>query len=212
MLEAIAFCIVLFDQHGLRLSFLPDTLESEAVAEIGVDPWGDDFLEKMAVALGAASEGNHTRAINALALAERKVREIPAERIPANVAECAEKYGHLSPIHSPSNGGRTGSFDKTDIETAIMACFNYGSLSMDAREATITVRVLLDQNGYPNAGAIQMISFRDGDETSVNQLFQTARRAIIRCGARGFSLPVESYSDWKELEVTFSLDGVSIGT
>ncbi|MEM6478789.1 MAG: energy transducer TonB, partial [Pseudomonadota bacterium] len=34
--------------------------------------------------------------------------------------------------------------------------------------------------------------------------FEAARRAIIRCGAKGFDLPSEKYDQWKEIEMTFN--------
>jgi len=39
-------------------------------------------------------------------------------------------------------------------------------------------------------------------------VFETARRAIIRCGADGFPLPVEKYGQWREIEMTFNPEGM----
>jgi len=43
-----------------------------------------------------------------------------------------------------------------------------------------------------------------GTSASVKQAFETARRAIIRCGARGFQLPSVKYDQWKDIEMIFN--------
>jgi hypothetical protein len=40
--------------------------------------------------------------------------------------------------------------------------------------------------------------------------FDAARRAIIRCGAKGFDLPAEKYAQWREVEMTFNPESMRI--
>ena len=40
------------------------------------------------------------------------------------------------------------------------------------------------------------------------QAFEAARRAIIRCGSRGFPLPAEKYDQWREVEMVFNPEGM----
>ena len=102
----------------------------------------------------------------------------------------------------------TGS-EKDNLRVAVRDCWNVGSLSTEAKNTIVTVYVAMLQDGRPDTGSIRMIDFRDGSESAANQAFQAARRAIIRCGSRGFPLPVEKYAQWREIEMTFNLDGVS---
>lgn len=60
------------------------------------------------------------------------------------------------------------------------------------------------QDGTPITGSIRMASFSGGSEAAARQAFEAARRAIIRCGARGFDLPAEKYGQWQEIEMTFN--------
>ncbi|MEL7025855.1 MAG: hypothetical protein AAGO57_01315 [Pseudomonadota bacterium] len=99
--------------------------------------------------------------------------------------------------------------ERDNLRVAVRDCWNVGSLSTEAKNTVVTVYVTLDRDGRPDTGSIRMIGFRDGSESAANQAFQAARRAIIRCGARGFPLPVEKYGQWREIEMTFNLDGVS---
>ena len=39
---------------------------------------------------------------------------------------------------------------------------------------------------------------------------EAARRAIIRCGARGFELPPEKYEQWRDIEMTFDPERMRI--
>ena len=39
---------------------------------------------------------------------------------------------------------------------------------------------------------------------------EAARRAIIRCGASGYNLPVEKYDQWRDIEMTFNPERMRI--
>lgn len=99
--------------------------------------------------------------------------------------------------------------ERDNLRVAVRDCWNVGSLSTAAQNTVVTVFVSLDRNGVPDNGSIRMIGYRDGSESDARQAFEAARRAIIRCGSRGFPLPVEKYEQWREIEMTFNLDGVS---
>ena len=75
---------------------------------------------------------------------------------------------------------------------------------------TVIVAVSMAENGKPDNGTIRMTSFSGGSETSANQAFEAARRAIIRCGAKGFDLPAEKYEQWREIEMTFNPERMRI--
>ena len=64
------------------------------------------------------------------------------------------------------------------------------------------------ETGVPDSGSIRLVTFSGGTEAGAQQAFEAARRAIIRCGARGFPLPVEKYSQWRDIEMTFNPEGM----
>ena len=103
----------------------------------------------------------------------------------------------------PLTGG-----EREGLRVAVSNCWNVGSLSTDALGTTVVVNVEMEQSGKPVTGSIRMVSFSGGSEAAARQAFEAARRAIIRCGARGFPLPVEKYDQWREIEMTFNPEGM----
>jgi hypothetical protein len=79
---------------------------------------------------------------------------------------------------------------------------------MEALRTTVTVGVSVGQDGVPDAGSISLVSSAGGSDTAVRQAFEAARRAIIRCGARGFPLPAEKYDQWRNMELVFDPNGM----
>ncbi len=133
----------------------------------------------------------------------------PAEPEPAPSTDDAVAAALADAAPSGDPGPPLTGGEKDNLRVAVRDCWNVGSLSTEAKNTVVTVYVSMQQDGRPDAGSIRMIGFRDGSESAANQAFQAARRAIIRCGARGFPLPVEKYAQWREIEMTFNLDGVS---
>jgi serine/threonine protein kinase len=70
-------------------------------------------------------------------------------------------------------------------------------------ETTVVIAFSMTQDGKPIASSIRLVSSESGG-TSAMRALQAARRAIIRCGARGFQLPSDKYDQWKDIEITFT--------
>ena len=51
---------------------------------------------------------------------------------------------------------------------------------------------------------------RVGSELTEAQAYEAARRAIIRCGAKGFDLPREKYDHWRDIKMTFNPEKMRI--
>ena len=73
---------------------------------------------------------------------------------------------------------------------------------------TVVVSVTMQETGVPDTGSIRLVSSSGGSDRAARQAFEAARRAIIRCGARGFPLPVEKFSHWRDIEMTFNPEGM----
>lgn len=100
--------------------------------------------------------------------------------------------------------------EKDALRVAVSSCWNVGSLSSDALKTTVEVAVSLDQDGRPKVTTIRMISSTGGSAGAAQQAFEAARRAIIRCGAKGFSLPQEKYDHWRDIVMTFNPEKMRI--
>ena len=120
-------------------------------------------------------------------------------------ALAAETLREEAPVRSgpPLTGG-----EREGLVIAVSQCWNVGSLSTDALGTTVVVGVDMEQSGKPVAGSIRLVDFSGGSQLAAQQAFEAARRAIIRCGSKGFPLPVEKYAEWREIEMTFNPEGM----
>ncbi len=98
--------------------------------------------------------------------------------------------------------------EKDALRVAVQQCWNVGSLSSDALSTTVVVFVSVAQTGVPDAGSIRMVDYSGGSDAGARGAFEAARRAIIRCGARGFPLPADKYDQWREMELVFNPEGM----
>ncbi|WP_417270117.1 energy transducer TonB [Celeribacter sp.] len=102
------------------------------------------------------------------------------------------------PVGPPLTGG-----EREGLRVAVSQCWNVGALSSDALRTTITVGMSMNQDGTPNSGSLKLLGFSGGSKAAADAAYEVARRAILRCGARGFDLPVEKYDHWRNIEMTF---------
>lgn len=144
----------------------------------------------------------------------RPVRQAETEPEPAPQANTddavAAALAEREPVtEAPARSGPplTGG-EREGLRVAISRCWNVGSLSTDALGTTVVVAVEMEQNGRPITGSIRLVSSSGGSATGERQAFEAARRAIIRCGANGFGLPVEKFDQWREIEMTFNPEGM----
>lgn len=138
----------------------------------------------------------------AAALAEALAEEAAAE--PAETpTESADSGATNAPAGPPMTAGETDA-----MRVAVQQCWNVGALSMEALRTTVVVAVSVAQDGIPEAGSITLVESNGESDTATRQAFEAARRAIIRCGARGFPLPPEKYETWKNMELVFDPNGM----
>lgn len=114
-----------------------------------------------------------------------------------------------SPAAAPS-GPPLSSGEKESLRLAVSACWNVGSLSSEALRTTVIVSVQMNQDGTPQTNSITMTSSSGGSPAAAGQAFEAARRAIIRCGSRGYQLPVDKFSQWQNIEMTFNPERMRI--
>ena len=205
---------------------LPDPVEQEAVAE---NETGDSPQEPAdATAPEAAATEIVTEAEQPARTIERSLRP-PSQRPVAPVRTAApapsqDQTETDDAVNAALSEALSGTEDRDDIplgpplsagekdslRVAVSSCWNVGSLSTDALSTTVVVKVSMSQDGKPIVPSISMASFSGGSEAAAKQAFEAARRAIIRCGARGYDLPVEKYGQWRDIEMTFNPERMRI--
>ncbi|WP_323785636.1 energy transducer TonB [Thalassovita sp.] len=115
-----------------------------------------------------------------------------------------------TPKPAAPSGPPLTSGEKDALRVAVQKCWNTGALSTDALKTVVIVSVQMKPDGFPETGTIRMVDAQGGTSGSASQAFQAARRAIIRCGAKGFKLPPEKYEQWREIEMTFNPEKMRI--
>jgi hypothetical protein len=117
----------------------------------------------------------------------------------ANEATSEAPAAPRRPVGPPMSAG-----EKDALRVAVAQCWNTGSMSTEAQRTKVTVGLSMNQDGTPIVGSIKMLGSTGGNAASAEQAFQTARRAIIRCGRDGYSLPAEKFDSWKDIEILFN--------
>lgn len=130
-----------------------------------------------------------------------------ADAIAAALAEAATV--DVAVAQAPSGPPLTGG-EKDTLRLAVSACWNTGSLSSEALRSTVVIGFDMREDGKPVTASIRLISSSGGSDGAAKQAFETARRAIIRCGARGYNLPIDKYAHWREIEMTFNPEKMRI--
>jgi hypothetical protein len=121
------------------------------------------------------------------------------------VADAASDAQPAAPSGPPLTAG-----EKDALRVSVQRCWNTGSLSSQALRTTVVVAVSLSEEGKPDIGSIRLVSSSGGSDSSSRQAFEAARRAIIRCGARGYNLPKDKYAQWRDIEMTFNPEKMRI--
>jgi hypothetical protein len=103
----------------------------------------------------------------------------------------------------PASSERLNTAERQVIATTVAACWNVGSMSADAKETSVTVAFELNLDGSLVQDSIRLLVAEGGNERAAQEAFEAARRAILRCGAQGFSLPQEKYEQWARIEMNF---------
>lgn len=96
------------------------------------------------------------------------------------------------------------------IQTSVQQCWNVGSLSSEALRTRVKVAISLNEDGSPMNETLRMLSYDGGSSEAARQVFESARRAIIRCGANGFTLPDDWSDSNKEVILTFDPENMRI--
>lgn len=116
-----------------------------------------------------------------------------------------------APVAPPIPAGPPLTLAETEsLRVAVSNCWNTGSLSTAALRTTVVVGVQMQETGKPVTSTIRLISSEGGQGEAVTQAYEAARRAILRCGAKGYDLPKEKFGQWREIEMTFNPEKMRI--
>ncbi|WP_439149720.1 energy transducer TonB [Sulfitobacter sp.] len=132
------------------------------------------------------------------------------DAVAAALAEALSSQNTPAATAPAPSGPPLSAGEKESLRVAVSSCWNVGSLSSEALSTTVVVSVAMNQDGTPQNGSITMTGSSGGSQAAANQAFEAARRAIIRCGARGYQLPVDKFGQWQNIEMTFNPERMRI--
>ncbi|MBZ8118590.1 energy transducer TonB [Roseovarius sp. LXJ103] len=140
--------------------------------------------------------------------------QTPAAEVEDNsaveAALAAALGGTTTPTPTVSSGPPLTRGEKDALRVSVQNCWNVGSLSSEALQTSVVVSVEMGEDSRPLQNSIRMESFSGGSAAAAQQAYEAARRAIIRCGARGFNLPADKFASWQTIEMTFNPENMRI--
>jgi len=120
------------------------------------------------------------------------------------VEEAVSTGGQNLPQGPPLTGGEMG-----NISSAIARKWNLGASSTDTLRTMVVIRVSFAPDGRPTG--FELIEENGPTQTAVDQLYQTAQRAVNRAYADGgLPLPPEKYDTWQVLDLVFDANGMTM--
>jgi len=125
-----------------------------------------------------------------------------ASEEPVTEEVASDTGGQDLPQGPPLTGGEMG-----NISSAIARKWNLGASSTDAMSSMIVVRVSFSADGKPVD--FELIDSSGPNQTGIDKLYETARRAVNRAHADGgLPLPPEKYDTWRVLDLVFDANGM----
>lgn len=97
-----------------------------------------------------------------------------------------------------------------DYAYNMASCWNVGSLSRDALQTKVVVEFEIDNQGKPIIDTITLNETSHPKTQASQDLYETARRAIIRCGMLGDLSKTNFATDQKKVYLTFNPENMTI--
>lgn len=89
------------------------------------------------------------------------------------------------------------------LATQTARCWNVDNCAATAG-VSVTVGFDLDDAAKPEPDSLRLVTTTGDDAQAIDRAYASARRAILRCGAVGFKLPLEKLAASRNVEVTFN--------
>ena len=145
---------------------------------------------------------------------EAPVEETPTEEdaIAAALLEAAQTPEDTGGVdENLPEGPKMSASDVEGFRIAVNQCWSVGALSTEALNTTIRLRFEMGQDGKPDPASFELLGFEGGDDLAAQKVFETGRRAVIRCaGPSGYVLPPEKFEDWRVVNIEFDPNGMRL--
>ncbi len=132
--------------------------------------------------------------------------ESVADDVLAAVAAAAATETSAEPAANPGPPMTGG--EKDAFRVAVQGCWVVDP-GAQAAGVTVTIVFELDRQGRVTSGP-DLLTSSGGTPGVVNAAFESAARAVNRCGRDGFNLPEDKYDQWRVVEMTFDPSGMRL--
>lgn len=133
-----------------------------------------------------------------------------ADAVAAALAEATATPEDTGGAQDVAEGPPMSQSEIEGLHVAINKCWNTGTMSTDALNTTIQIRVEMGEDGKPDYKSIKMTGFSGGSEAAAQIAFQVARKAVVLCGQKGYDLDPAKYGQWNVLNMTFDPNGMRL--
>lgn len=96
-------------------------------------------------------------------------------------------------------GGALNEAEIAQFRYEVQACW----LVREADAPVVTLGIKMHENGTPVAQSVRLVRPVGTTSEDIEVAFAAAKRAVLRCGSDGYTLPVEKYAQWRDIELTF---------
>jgi hypothetical protein len=114
----------------------------------------------------------------------------------------ASGTGSDAPKQAPAGPPLTAG-EKESLRLAVQSCWVVDPGS-PAAHVTITIAFSLDRSGKVLGNTLKLVGSDGGDAGAAQSAFDAARRAVLRCQKEGYTLPVDKFDQWSDIEMTFN--------
>ena len=124
----------------------------------------------------------------------------------------ADADAGAEPAPPPSNAPNAeavpapASSEEMGLMLALQRCWNVPAGLRDAQGLHVRVSAELGADGTVINASIHLIEPKEAPDGRTSQLYEAARRALIRCAP--YSLARDKYAEWREIEITVNPEGV----
>ena len=141
--------------------------------------------------------------------ANQELREanLVISRLRDELLEANERLGAMEESNLPVRPPLSRS-EEEGLRVQIQRCWGVGTLSPEAIRTVVVVAVEMGRDAKPIQSSIRLVGSEGGSDAAVNEAFEAARRAIIRCGLQGYEL--DELKLPRLVELTFDLERMRI--
>lgn len=182
------------EQTHVELSCDGSVLKAEEL------PWGDGSPEAQPFQMSSLDAGLGALFILQQEGALESETDAGAELAPPPSLPLPSTAPNAEAVPAPATSREKG------FILTLKRCWNVSADLRDAQDLNVKMGAELGADGSVINASIHLVDPKEAPDGRTSQLYEAARRALIRCAP--YSLPRDKYAEWREIEITVNPKGV----